>query len=172
VTLTLDANGEVTLLIEDVVTNLDPNGGPVDNCGLSTSITLSQELFTCDDRGANVITVTLTDTDGNTSNCTPTVTINDPLDVCPPLGTEDNEFDQNLNIFPNPSNGQITIANNSNFEIRSAIIMDINGRTVQNLNVENMGNQTKFSIEKLADGTYFIKIDADNVSVVKRILKN
>jgi hypothetical protein len=165
-------NSQVWSATNDYVAYYYSPGGPADNCGLSTSITLSQELFTCDDRGANVITVTLTDTDGNTSICTPTVTITDPLDVCPPLGIEDNEFDQNLNIFPNPSNGQITIANNSNYEIRSATIMDINGRTVQNLNVENMESQTNFSIEKLADGMYFIKIEADNASVVKRIIKN
>lgn len=164
-------SAEVWSATDDYVAYYYQVGGPGENCGLTTTLTLSQELFTCDDRGDNVITVTLTDSDGNTSTCTPTVTITDPLDVCPPLGVEDNEFANNLSIFPNPSNGQITIANTSNFEIRSATITDINGRTVQTLDVADMESQTTFSIEKLATGMYFIKIEADNASIVKRILK-
>ncbi len=146
-------------------------GNPSTNCGLETSITLSQELFDCDDLGTNTITITLMDTDGNMSTCTPTVTVTDPLSVCL-LGAQDNEFDQSLTIFPNPSSGQITMTNSSNFEIRSANIIDINGRIVQKLDTKNMGSQHTFSIEKLADGMYFVKIEAENASIVRRIIKN
>ena len=147
-------------------------GGPADNCGTATTISLSQSLFTCDDRGANVVTVTVTDGNGNVGTCTPTVTITDPLDVCPPVGIEDNVFDQNISIFPNPSNGQITLVNNSNSEIKAATIIDVNGRTIQTLNVDDATTRTTFSIESLAAGMYFVKIEAENNSTVKRIIKN
>jgi hypothetical protein len=147
-------------------------GGPADNCGTATTISLSQTLFTCDDRPSSVVTVTVTDGDGNVGTCTPTVTISDPLGVCPPLGLEDNIFDQNISIFPNPSNSQITIVNNSNSEIKTITITDINGRTIQNLNVDNATTRSTFSIESLSQGMYFVKIEAENNSTVKRIVKN
>jgi len=164
-------NSQTWSATNDYVAYYYAPGSPADNCGLTTTITLSQELFTCDDRLGTVITVTATDSDGNTSTCTPTITTIDPLDVCPPLSVEDNEFAKNLTISPNPTSGRITMINNSNFEIRSAIITDVNGRIVQTLNVADMETQTTFSIEKLAAGMYFMKIEADNASIVKRILK-
>ena len=88
------------------------------------------------------------------------------------LGSNDNNFDLNMSIFPNPSNGQITLVNNSNSEIKAATITDVNGRTIQTLNVDNATTRTTFSIESLAAGMYFVKIEAENNSTVKRIVKN
>ena len=88
-----------------------------------------------------------------------------------PLSTEDNDFDQNVSIFPNPTNGQITLANNSNLEIRSVTITDVNGRIVQIIDLEDITTQTTFSVENLAQGMYFVKIEAENTSIVKRIIK-
>ena len=76
---------------EDYVAFFYEPGGPADNCGLSTSIDLSQTLFTCSDLGDNTITITLTDTDGNAATCTSIVTIIDPLVVCA-LGNQENEL--------------------------------------------------------------------------------
>jgi hypothetical protein len=165
-------NSQTWSVTNDYVAFYYAPGGPADNCGSATTISLSQSLFTCDDRPSTVVTVTVTDGNGNVGTCTPTITISDPLDVCPPLGISDNIFDQNISIFPNPSNGQITLVNNSNSEIKSATITDVNGRTIQSLNVDNATTRTTFSIESLAQGMYFVKIEAENNSTVKRLLKN
>jgi len=146
-------------------------GGPADNCGTATTIELSQTLFTCDDRGANIVTVTVTDGNGNVGTCTPTVTITDPLNVCPPLSIADNNFDQNLSLYPNPTSGQITMVNKSNLEILSVTITDINGRIIQKVNVDNTGIETNFSVESLEQGVYFVKIETNTTSSVKRIIK-
>jgi len=164
-------NSQTWSVTNDYVAFYYAPGGAADNCGSATTISLSQSLFTCDDRGENVVTVTVTDGNGNVGTCTPTVTITDPLVVCPPLSTEDNDFDQNVSIFPNPTNGQITLANNSNLEIRSVTITDVNGRIVQIVDLDDTGAQTTFSVENLAQGMYFVKIEAENTSIVKRIIK-
>jgi hypothetical protein len=147
----------------------DIPGGPADNCDNVTSITLSQELFTCTDLGTNTITVTITDTAGNTNTCTSTITITDPLAVCV-LGIEENKLAGAISLFPNPTSGTITLLNNSNMDVHTVTIMDINGRILQLVDID--GTTTNFSIASLAYGIYFVKIETDIASIVKRIAKN
>ncbi len=162
-------NSQTWSATDDYVAYYYEPGGPADNCGLSTSISLSQSLFTCADLGANTITVTVTDTDGNSASCTPTITVTDPLVVCD-LGVEENELERNLNLYPNPTTGQITLVNTSAIELRNATIIDVNGRSIQALNIDSSA-RTTFSIDNLAQGVYFMKIEADNATIVKRIVK-
>jgi len=74
----LDATGNVTLTAADI------DNGSTDNCAIDT-ITLSQTNFTCSDIGDNTVTLTVTDSAGNQSTCTSTVTvedIEDPVAAC------------------------------------------------------------------------------------------
>ena len=155
---------------EDYVAFFYEAGGPADNCGLTTSIDLSQTVFTCSDLGDNSITITLIDTDGNSATCTSIVTINDPLVVCT-LGDQEIELDSSIRLFPNPTDGQLTLVNENNMDIETIIIIDINGRIIQELVIEESSINMNFSIANIARGIYFVKIQTDEASVVKRILK-
>ncbi|HLF64408.1 MAG TPA: T9SS type A sorting domain-containing protein [Saprospiraceae bacterium] len=55
------------------------NNGSSDNCDIE-SIILSQTQFDCDDVGIVIVTQTVTDVNGNTANCTATVTVEDNID--------------------------------------------------------------------------------------------
>lgn len=78
-TLDLDGSGAVTA---------DPfsvDNGSSDACGLF-GLTLSKTAFDCSDIGSNQVTLTATDRNGNTDNCTATITIRDkaaPTITCP-----------------------------------------------------------------------------------------
>lgn len=79
ITVQLDASGNVSIVAGDV------DGGSTDACGImSTSIDVTD--FTCADIGANNVTLTVTDVNGNTSTCIAVVTVEDdlpPTIACP-----------------------------------------------------------------------------------------
>ncbi|MGI9158302.1 MAG: beta strand repeat-containing protein, partial [Saprospiraceae bacterium] len=81
VTVSLDADGNGSTTAAEV------DNGSTDDCGLMTDdgLVLDFSEFTCSDVGASVVTLTVTDVNGNTSTCTATVTIEDivpPMAVC------------------------------------------------------------------------------------------
>ena len=73
ITVQLDAAGNATIVPADI------DDGSSDNCGIA-SMTLSQTSFTCTDVGNNTVTLTVTDTNGNTSTCNAIVTVEDNVD--------------------------------------------------------------------------------------------
>jgi len=78
VTLQLDATGTATLTTTDV------DNGSSDNCGIN-SLSLNLSSFSCGDIGTANVTMTLVDDNGNSNNCTVSVTIEDvlpPVMVC------------------------------------------------------------------------------------------
>ncbi|MEL7118298.1 MAG: T9SS type A sorting domain-containing protein, partial [Bacteroidota bacterium] len=78
VTLQLDANGNASTTANAI------NNGSTDNCGIA-SISLDKTEFDCSDLGNNIVTLTVTDVNNNSSTCTAGVTIEDeitPTAVC------------------------------------------------------------------------------------------
>jgi len=78
ITVQLDAAGNATITAGDV------DGGSTDNCGIA-SLSVTPNTFDCTNVGANTVTLTVTDTGGNTSTCTANVTVEDnvpPTAVC------------------------------------------------------------------------------------------
>jgi subtilisin-like proprotein convertase family protein len=78
-TVQLDATGNASITANQI------DNGSTDNCGIST-ITVSPNSFTCANVGANPVTLTVTDNNGNVSTCNATVTVEDnifPTIVCP-----------------------------------------------------------------------------------------
>ena len=73
--LPLDADGNATLTPSQV------DGGSNAYCDIA-SMSIDITNFNCDDLGPHQVTLTIIDTNGNTSSCTTTVTITDPLFAC------------------------------------------------------------------------------------------
>jgi hypothetical protein len=77
-TLTLDGNGQATMLTSDI------DGGSGDNCVIS--LVASQTDFDCAHIGVQIVTLTVTDQSGNASTCDANVTVEDlqtPSISCP-----------------------------------------------------------------------------------------
>jgi hypothetical protein len=68
--VSLDGTGNATITAADI------DNGSNDAC-LSVTLAASKTSFTCADKGANTVVLTVTDVNGNTSSCNATVTIQD-----------------------------------------------------------------------------------------------
>ena len=78
-TVFLDAAGNASVSATAV------DNGSTDNCGIATR-TVSPSTFTCANKGANTVTLTVTDGSGNSDSCQATVTVVDnlpPTITCP-----------------------------------------------------------------------------------------
>ncbi len=75
VSIPLDASGNATLATIDV------DNGSTDNCTIA-SYNVNQTAFTCANLGENTVTLTVTDSSGNTATCDAIVTV---VDTVPPV---------------------------------------------------------------------------------------
>ncbi len=77
----------------------------------------------------------------------------------------------NVSIYPNPNNGEFNLdlsaINAKNINIS---IYDIVGQLVYNQSADAINN--KISMSQLQNGTYFLKINADNKTVTQKIIIN
>jgi len=75
-----------------------------------------------------------------------------------------------FSVFPNPSNGVVTVAN-ANALINAISVTDINGRTVKNVKVGGVAS-TEVNISDLASGVYMMSISSDKGTSTQKIVKN
>lgn len=86
-TIQLDASGTTSISATDI------DNGSNDNCGVA-SLSLDVTSFDCSNVGNNIVTLSVTDDNGNISTCTATVTVEDTTDptlTCPADITVDND---------------------------------------------------------------------------------
>jgi extracellular elastinolytic metalloproteinase len=165
--ITCPANVTVQVNVGDQFTLPDYTGdaSATDNCNPDPVITQDPAVGTMVGAGVTTMTMTATDAAGNADTCTFTVTVEEVL------GLEDSEFYNNISLYPNPTTGLITLMNKTTAQLENAVITDVNGRTIKTIDLSEAGVETNFSLESLATGMYFIKINAENTSIVKRIVK-
>jgi len=117
ITVALDNSGNAFITASQL------DGGSSDACGIS-SIDISNSVFNCTNIGSNSVTLSVTDTSGNTSSCTAIVTIQDttpPTVICQDITVQ---LDGSGNPFINASDidggtfdacglGVVSISNNA-----------------------------------------------------------
>ncbi len=77
------------------------------------------------------------------------------------------ELDASVVVHPNPTNGILNI--NSDFNIKSIALYDIQGRLLQT-DLEN-SNETILDLSTYQSGIYFVKINTEKGSKVEKIIK-
>ncbi len=75
----------------------------------------------------------------------------------------------NVNIYPNPTNGQFTISNKEN-EAVNIIIKDVQGKIIRNINNLNGLATTTISIDNASKGMYLVTIESANATTTKRLI--
>jgi len=87
------------------------------------------------------------------------------------LNTKNYEFDKSIFVYPNPTSSILNFNIIENIELSSISISDISGKNVMQMPYSD-SIQNKINLENLQSGVYFVKFTTkDNVSVVKKIVK-
>ena len=86
---------------------------------------------------------------------------------CDALGIEDNNFEEAINLYPNPTKESFIITNNGNFEINKITIYNVLGKVVSQANV--VGNS--IDISNFRAGLYTVKLKfTNNQSIIKKLI--
>lgn len=75
----LDGNGTASIVPNDVFQSAS------DNCGTINQVSVLPNTFDCGNLGDNAVMLAINDGNGNTVDCTATVTVNDNINSCAPL---------------------------------------------------------------------------------------
>ena len=166
----VDCPANLTVEVEEgtlfTIPDYTGDASATDNCTASPALSQDPAAGTEVGEGVTTITITAEDDSGNTQTCTFELTVEGIV-----LGLDDNELTSQLTLYPNPTTGQLTLLNTSNEILTNLTITDVNGRIIETISLSNAGTQTEFSIESLAQGMYFVRIDSENSSSIKRIIK-
>lgn len=84
------------------------------------------------------------------------------------LSVEDASILNNITVFPNPSQGQFSIAGLQGEVIHEATLLDFTGRVIKRFNNQDTSLNT-FDFTA-ASGTYFVSIQTDSGSITKQII--
>jgi hypothetical protein len=78
-----------------------------------------------------------------------------------------NDYDNQINIFPNPAKDIIYIDNIDNLEISAISIVNIQGQIIRQFEPT-----TQLNISNIENGIYFIKLSSSKGNIIKKILIN
>ncbi|WP_179343316.1 T9SS type A sorting domain-containing protein [Winogradskyella ursingii] len=86
------------------------------------------------------------------------------------LSNDEFSLTNGISVYPNPSNGKITIKN-SGIALRDLIISDINGRVISTIELNGATSNKNFDFSTLlTSGIYFLNISSENGSTVKKLV--
>ena len=157
ITVLLDGSGNATISGDDV------NNGSTDACGIA-SLMVIPNSFDIGDLGDNIVTLTVTDVNGNSATCTAIVTVTEILSTESVLTTE------NVKIYPNPTEESIMISFPREIEV-SIQLFDLVGKLIQSQNNVLVSETHTMDISNLNTGTYFVRIKYEVGTLTKRIIK-
>jgi hypothetical protein len=86
-------------------------------------------------------------------------------------GIEENSFEDQINIYPNPANNHINITKENDIDDLSITIYNTIGQILYSEQEIN-SNSSQIDISNISNGLLFIKIESDNNSFTYKLLKH
>ncbi len=165
---TPERNSQTWSATNDYVAFIPNVGVFPNNCGNETTITLDVDSFNCDDLGENTVTITVTDTAGNTASCTAIVTVQNCT-----LAVDENILSEQVSLFPNPTSSSFTLRWDPNNTISKLEIFDITGKRVKDISIESGIAQLNVDIASLNTGVYIVKASTlDSQTFIQKLIIN
>lgn len=110
-------------------------------------------------------------TDAGTNGANSDIIGIDTFSIDRALAATENFFKNNLSIYPNPTKGILNINSETNVIIKNAILTDLNGRIIKNVNLNGVTNPT-IDITDVNTGVYFLKVATDQGVGISKVIKN
>jgi len=86
------------------------------------------------------------------------------------LGIEENLLTNETSLYPNPNKGDFTLNYSGNEQLKELQVLDMLGKRIQTISLENFANSKEINLTTLAKGMYFITIQSETTSVTKRMI--
>lgn len=160
---TIENAGEFTL--PDYFGNGTVTGS--DNCTVESVVQTPSPGTVLPD-GDYLIEFLITDDSGNTNSCAFDLKVEDTT-----LSVNTFELSENdILLFPNPASHSITLKNASRLNLDNVQIIDVTGKLIKTMKLNDMELTQDILIEELANGVYFIRVNAiNNSTITKRLIK-
>jgi hypothetical protein len=112
-----------------------------------------------------VYNYSVTGTDNN--GCIAGSSANLTVSAC--TGLKENNTSMSVRVYPNPSNGDLTVETDNN-SVKTIQVIDLTGRTVLSDNGTDV--KVKFNLGNLANGIYYVKVTSEGKTEVLKVVKN
>ena len=87
------------------------------------------------------------------------------------LSADEESFrESGINLYPNPSHGQITLAYTGISTLENAVITDINGKIIKRIDLQNFDQTQTIDLSNLARGMYFMQITSQETTFTKKLI--
>jgi PKD repeat protein len=101
-----------------------------------------------------------------------TFTLNVSVDVSTSTSTLGSLLSSQIELFPNPTTGNVSLRFNGSFEEVSIQLFSIDGKFIERKDIGMVANiEEQLLIQELPNGVYFLEIKTKQGSIVKRLIK-
>ncbi|MEY8849341.1 T9SS type A sorting domain-containing protein [Psychroserpens sp. XS_ASV72] len=136
-----------------------------DNCGFTVEQTPVAGTNLSD--GEYDIIFVVTDSFGNTATCMFQLKVEDTT-----LGINNFEINErDVLLFPNPAHNVLNVKNNSGIDLQRLDIYDVTGKLVDSLDLKSVNDKIEIPVGHYANGVYFLKLNTNSNTVIKRFIK-
>ncbi len=73
-------------------------------------------------------------------------------------------------LYPNPTSHQVTLAYAGQKQLRGAMIIDVNGKLIQEIDLKSFNQTQQIDVSLLAKGMYFVQVISDDSTIVKKLI--
>ena len=85
-----------------------------------------------------------------------------------PQGIDDVNASYSVSVYPNPATNNVTVSVDGLTGKAQVSVIDMSGRTVMTSTMES--DATQLNVSKLAQGTYFVRINGETISTVRKLV--
>ena len=163
------------IITRDIVIDLDIEGrasitpqmldnGTTDNCS-DVQLSLNQTSFGCKEIGDNMVILTATDAQGNTTTATAIVSVTGDCNTNP----LDEKY---IFIYPNPTQGEFQFYVPPGFDLYRAELYDMRGRNILNKDFSEGTAIFNMNITGIEEAVYTLKLFTNQGVKIVRVIKN